>query len=497
MRKTIFGKGIIEFILYFSVRGYLMKRKVAINYIFTVLNQVVAMIIPLITTPYISAVLGAEGIGTISYISAISTYVIIICTYGTSTYACKVIAYNQGKKDIQSRMFWELFLLRGITLTVGLFLYVIYALTISNYKLLMLINSILLLAEMINIGWLFDGNEDFIFISLRAMAVKIVGVCLVFVFVHEVDDLWKYALILAISTFGGNIAFWIGLKKYICFAKIQIEALKIHLMGSIKLFIPQLANSVYLYLDKVMLGILTETKSENGYYEQTQKLIRLSLTVITALSTVMLPRVSNAVKENGEEKVKEFMNSSLKIVFLLGMPMIAGLCAISDNLVPWFMGQEFMPVINLLCICSPIFIFNGIYSIIGTQYFIPLEKEKQYTFTVMLGAFINMGLNILLIPRYQSIGASIGSMIAEAVVAIVGVFFARRFVSISTIASSIWKYLVGSIIMFFTIRIVAVRVVPGMIQTLILIIIGVITYVSVECLLKEFLVLGFFTKRKN
>ena len=170
-----------------------MHKKIAVNYLFNVLYQIVAMLIPLITTPYVSKVLGAEGIGTISYVSAISSYVIILCTYGTSTYACRMIAYYQKDKDAQSKVFWELILLRGITIVSGLTIYVFYAIYISDYKTLMLINSLLLLAEFFDISWLFNGNEDFTTTAIRAIIVKLVGVCFVFLCVRAASDLWKYA----------------------------------------------------------------------------------------------------------------------------------------------------------------------------------------------------------------------------------------------------------------------------------------------------------------
>ena len=183
--------------------------------------------------------------------------------------------------------------------------------------------------------------------------------------------------------------------------------------STISLFIPQIAIQVYVLLDKVMLGMIISDKSEVGYYEQSQKIVKILLTLITALGTVMIPRIANNFIKGEKEKVKQYLLKSFNFVLFLSIPMIAGIIVISDTFVPLFFGHGYDEVIQLMIIISPILLIIGISNVIGTQYLLPTKRQKEYTISVIVGALVNFILNLILIRKDGAVGASIATVLAE------------------------------------------------------------------------------------
>lgn len=464
------------------------KDSVGKNYVFYTIYQVLMILLPLITTPYISRVLLPEGIGLISYTNSISNYIVLIVSFGTGIYANRKIAFLQDNYEEQNKIFWEILLIRFISVTGGIVLYGYFIFTSKN-KILMLIQGIYIIAEYFNVDWLFTGNESFRSTVARGIIVKLLGIISIFLFVKTVDDIKIYAFILAISVLGGNLSLWFYMPKYIVPVKVKLGNCWEHILGSLTLFIPQLAGSIYLYVDKIMLGLMTTSTIYSGYYEQSQKIVRLSLTIVTSLSAVMLPRTANAYAKGKHEDVKRYLNFSLHFLTFLGIPMVLGLCAIADNLIPWFMGSQYQKVALLLKILSPIIFLNGLYNMVGCQYFLATKKEMIFTLTVVAGAGVNLLLNWMLIPVYYDLGAVIGSVFAEATVSLLQLFYIRKIIDIKYFLRSLVKNGVGGGVMFLILYCLEKQLPPELWATLILVLCGGVLYIGIEFYLKDELLL--------
>ena len=424
------------------------KKSVAKNYIYNLSYQILVIIIPLITTPYISRVLGAENIGIYSYTLSISAFFILFGSLGIALYGKREIAYQQKNKEEYSKIFWEILLLRTILMSISLVIFYFSFVTKEQYQIYYRILMLEILANCVDISWFFQGLEEFKKTVIRNMIVKVISIVCIFVFVKDKNDLTKYFLIYVLSILIGNISLWLYLPKFL--VKVKHKQLKIwrHIKPTLYLFIPQIAIEVYTLLDRTMIGTIISDKSEVGFYDQSQKIIKMLLTMITSLGTVMLPRIASNFANGKKKKIRKYMEKSFNMVFFLSFPMIFGIISVSSIFVPKFFGEGYGKVAILMNVISPIILFIGLSNVIGTQYLLPTKRQKEFTISVVCGAIINFIINISLIWNFGAIGASIGTVVAELTVTLVQFYFVRKDFKIIKIIKSSRNYLLSSLLMF-------------------------------------------------
>lgn len=474
-------------------------KKVGKNYLYNIIYQILILLIPLITTPYISRVLSVEGIGLYSYTYSIAYFLTIVAELGTVTYARREIAFCQDDIKKRSTIFFEITIFRAVMAFISLFIYMIYAINSSNV-IIALFQIFYIIAVIFDVTWFFQGMEDFKTVVIKNSFVKIVMLVFIFVFVKNESDLGKYVLGLSFLPIIGNIITWPTLKKYI--TKVPIKSLKPfrHFKDTFILFIPNIASQVYLLLDKTMLGILTINNIENGYYEQAQKIIRMCWTFLTTFSAVMTPRIAYYIGKKDIEQIKKYMQYSFSFVWVISIAMCFGLIGISDNLVPWFFGENYQKVSSLLKIFSLILIPIGINGVTGTQYLVCNNKEKIYTISIVVGAIINFLLNLILIKKFYSIGAAISSVFAEYIIALIQVIYIyklKKDITLKDMFKESYKCLIAGIIMLITLIFLNSIFAPSLINTFIMIICGAFVYFIVLILLKNKFVCDNYLKVKK
>lgn len=465
-----------------------MKKSITKNYIYNLTYQILVLILPIITTPYLSRVLGSEGIGIYSYTISIVTYFILFGSLGISMYAQREIAYIQEDKEERSKIFYEIFFLKIITLTISMILFYFTFVRNGQYSTYYKILLLEIISAIIDIGPFFQGMEEFKKVIKRNLIVKFISIISIFVFVKQKNDLFNFFVISVVSNFIGNISLWFYLPKYI--SKINIKSLNLlrHIKPTIILFIPQIATQIYTVLDKTMLGSIITNKSEVGYYEQTNKLIKLTLTIVTSLGTVMLTRIANEFARGRIEQIKNSIIKSFNFVYFLSIPIVFGIVAVAKDFIPEFLGQGFEKCITITYIISPIILLIGLSNVIGTQYLLPTHKQKQYTVSVTMGAIINLIANFILIPKFQSYGAAIGTIVAETIVTVVQINYIKKEFNIKEIIKMSIKYFIAALIMFIIILVInktiLINLVP-LLRVLVDIVIGVITYLMILLSLKD------------
>lgn len=421
------------------------------NYIYNLIYQIVVMILPLITTPYLSRVIGAEGIGIYSYTISIVTYFILFGSLGTAMYAQREIAYVQDDKLKRSKIFWETFLLRTVSLTISIILFYLTFASKGQYSIYYRILLLEILANIFDISAFFQGMEEFKKVIKRNLIIKIVSIISIFIFIKTEKDIGKYLLIYSLSTLIGNISLWFYLPNYVDKVKVKSLDIKRHIKPTVVLFIPQIATQIYTVLDKTMIGSMVIDKAEVGYYEQSQKLVKLILTIVTSLGTVMLPRMANKFASGKKEEIKENIVTSFNFVYFLSIPMCFGMVSIAKDLVPLFLGDGFEKSIYIIYVICPIIVLIGLSNVIGIQYLLPTKRQKQYTLSVIMGAITNLVFNALFILNFKSIGAAIATTIAETVVTAVQMYFIKNEFDTKEILKMSLKYIIAGLIMFITI----------------------------------------------
>ena len=465
------------------------KKSVKKNYIYNLMYQILVMIIPLITTPYLSRVLGAENIGIYGYTLSITTYFILFGSLGVSMYGQREIAYLQDNKKERTKTFFEILLIKSLTLGLSLVLFYLCFCRNGEYHLYYQILILEMIANIIDISWFFQGLEEFKKTVIRNTIVKLISVICIFLLVKTKSDLNKYFIIYVLSTFLGNITLWFYLPKYV--EKVKLKELKIfrHLKPTLLLFIPQIAVQLYTVLDKTMIGALVIDKSEVGYYEQAQKIIKLLLTIATSLGTVMMPRIAHTYASGEHEQLKKYMNTSLSYIMMIAFPLMFGLISIASHFVPIFYGKGYDKVTILMSIISPIIVFIGLSNVIGTQYLLPTKQQKKYTISVTMGAIVNLILNFILIKLYKSIGASIATVIAECVVTGVQLYLVRNEIKLTEIIKVSYKYIISSIIMFIGSMIISNLINNHFISLLVQGVSSVMIYFSLLFIMKDTLII--------
>lgn len=491
------------------------------NYLYNLIYQIFMLIVPILVTPYVAKVLTDAGSGQYSFTTANVTYFTLVAALGFGYYAQRLVAKHKGDKHQQSIDFWNVVIARLIPVAFSLLLYFlfiifnIYGKVYSGdpYKTLMIIQSINVIAIAFDVTFLFQGNEEFKKIVIRNIIIKSIGIASIFIFVKTSDDLWKYTLIQSLTVIISNISLWLLLPKFLKKVSIkELHPLK-HIIPTFLLFIPTIAISVYTVLDKSFLGFLIHdtvtvivdgkevikqvSDIENGNYEYAEKLVKMALTVISSLGIVMIPRNSKQIADGDFEGVKKNITNSILFVFMLGIPLSLGIVCIADNMIPWYLGSEYTKAANLMKILSPIIMIIGLSNVFGVQYLVPAGYDKKFAISIILGALVNLGLNLFLIPKLYSYGAAIGTVIGEIVVTLIMMFFSIKMINFKLLAKRIWKYMIAGALMFATCYYISTLLTPSILHTLIIVLIGVVIYGLVLLLLREVYIINLLKKLFN
>ena len=309
------------------------------NFLYSAIYQVLGLIVPLILTPYVSRVLGPEGVGTYSYTYSVVYYFMLVALLGMQYYGNRSVAKVRDDRKKLSKTLWEIYRLQLFVTIIVILIYIAFIFMNNNYRLYYFIEILYVISVGFDINWLYSGLEKFKFTVTRSAIVKVLSAILIFCFVRNSNDLWIYILILSASTLLNQIVLWPTLFKYVDFCKTKFsESLK-HLKPTCILFIPVLAFSIYNVMDKIMIGMLA-SPTEVGYYENAEKIINIPFYIVSALGTVTLPRIANLNSENEKniEKIKNIIEKSIVYILFLLIPIMFGIFAVADYLVPLYLG---------------------------------------------------------------------------------------------------------------------------------------------------------------
>lgn len=392
-----------------------LKKNLALQ----ILYEFAVLIVPLVTTPYISKVLGPTLIGENSYMVTICNYFTIFAMLGLNNFGSRTISrikYNQEELDKSFSSIFYSHLLISIIVLLSYFLFLIFF--SSDVKNLYYIGILYILSSLLDINWFFWGIEKFNITIIRNLIIKIVSIFFVFGFVRNQNDLWIYALILALSLFLSNLSLWFIVPKYARFVKVPLQMIFTNFKGLLILFIPVIAVSVYRYMDKLMLGLLS-TKTEVGFYEQTEKLINMGVGLVTAIGTVMLPRCSALFSEGKDDSAIQLIRTSNFFSGFASIAISAGLISVSKSLANVYLGNGFESCASLITCLSITIPIMAYANVIRTHYLVPKNMDFAFLLSAILGAVTNVILNIILIPIYGALGAIFGTIGAEFVVLLV------------------------------------------------------------------------------
>lgn len=453
--------------------------KLKSNFIYNAIYQILILIIPLITTPYVARTIGAEGVGTYSYTYSIVLYFMMFALLGMNNYGNREVSKVRDDKEKLNRTFSSIYYLQLIVTLIVSIIYIIYVLLNSReYFTIQIIQVLYLVSVAFDINWLFCGLQKFKMTVTRSAILKILNLVLILIFVKDAEDLNKYIFILAFMTLLNQLILWPFRKKEVSFIRVSRKEIFKHLKPTIILFIPVLASSVYRTMDKIMIGKMANM-SEVGYYENAEKMLNIVLSVINALGTVTLPQMTYLYSKENLEEFKRIFKKSILFVFFSVFPVIFGFLATADILVLLYLGEGFTESAVLLKVLSISLIFTSVASIIRMQLLIPRGKDKEYTTSILIGAIVNFIFNMIFIRRYGAIGATIGTILAEFLVCFFQCMAIRKDINLKEYLPSCLKFFITSLVMFIIVYFVG----KNMEKTLLTLVIQVTLGVFIYCIL--------------
>lgn len=464
-------------------------KSVKLNFILNTIRIFLGAFFILITTPYITRILGAENLGKVDYVTSIIQYFILFTALGIPNYGIREIAKTRDNIFDRTKTVIELGIILIITTIIGYIILFFLLNNISEFKklkTLILIMSTWILFNNIGFEWFYQGIENQIYITVRFITIRLIVIILMFIFVKNSNDYIIYAIIIVLMNSGSNFLNLINIRKYLSFKKIELKKLNLyrHIKPILIIFAASLSVSIYLQLDVVMLGNINDEIV--AYYTVPNKLIRLIMILITALGTVLVPRISNCIKNNDIKNYKKYVNYSLKYILMISIPSVVGIFLLSDNIILVMAGEKFIESIITMKILVFILFIVGIAYFLGFQLLYPHGLEKYYTYSVTIAAIINFIFNYIMIPKYHQNGAAIGTIIAELTGIILMLYFTKNYLKeIEFYNLKNLKYFISAILMGLIILFIKSLNLGNILTILVSISLGSIVYFVILFLLKE------------
>ena len=471
-----------------------MNKKLVLNYIYNLAYQILMVIVPLISTPYISRVLLPEGVGIYSYTQTIATAFTLFAALGVNNYGQREIAYYQKNRKERSIIFWELFWGRFITTIVVCAVYIVFSFLYTDYSKYLMGHFFVVAGTVLDISWLYGGMEDFKTVALRNVFVRIITLALIFVLVKSSDDVLIYILINSLTTLTSYALFFLHINKYIDYVHFSDLNIRRHVNGTLGFFLPLISIQLYSQLDKIMLGVMVSSKLESGYYEQARKIVNIVILVLTSINSVMYPRIANLYKENNIETIKYYYRATFRIIVLLMLPIVTGLFIVSPVFTTVFFGNGYEGVSVLIRLSCLLLVFMTIGNFVGVQYLSPTGKQNEMTKIYMLSAIVNLSLNCVLIAKYLAVGAMIASIIAEGVSCIMQLALYRKSNYYINLFSNTSKYSISTVCMALIVsRIINIHITNDLLLLAITSICGCGSYFLILVILNDEMILKVIT----
>ncbi len=418
---------------------------VKFNFIMNMILTASSIIFPLITFPYVTRVLLAVGTGKIAFASSTATYFTMFASLGIPTYGIRACAKIRDDKEKLSKTVQELLIINSVTMLLSCTVFVISIFAVPQFaaeKELFFINGIGIVLNVYSMSWLYNALEQYSYITVCNLTVKIVSLVLMFLIVKEPSDYIKYGAITMFASCASYIFNFIYAQRFISLKKQSGYEFKKHIPPILMFFAMSAATSIYTNLDVVMLRFMKDD-AEVGIYDAAIKVKTILITMITSLGTVLLPRLSYYVQKNDKEAFYRMVSKAFNFVFIAATGVMVYFMMFTSETILFLAGKDFLQSVLPMRILMPTVLLIGLSNITGIQVLIPQGKENKVVFSVTAGAILDFLLNLVLIPRYGAAGAAMATLLAELLVLIVQCIYLREELPNMLKSVQYWKICVG------------------------------------------------------
>lgn len=478
-----------------------MSSSIKINYILNLINTISGMLFPLITFPYASRVLMAEGIGEINFLNSIISWITLVAAAGIPLYATREIARVKDEGSTlkhKSVEIWLLHMLLSLLAYIAVFTIAFTVDEIKSHIQIFMVLSLSIFFNAFGCEWFYRGREDFKYITIRGIFIRLVYVILLFIFVRKKSDLMAYAWLTVLVTVGNNVFNFFRFNKIVELRRISFKSLRVmsHINGTLKTFALTVSISIYTTLNLIFLGFMSGPEYV-GYYVGATRITTVISGLIIALQTTLLPRVSNVLANNNSKEYETLIIKVFNFIFFLCPALVFGLIAVAPILIPIFCGQSFQPAILTLQIVSPVLFIKALSGAASGGILLPHGKENWATLTCIIAAIINIIFNLILIPHFEQNGTAVSSLLTEGTCTILMLFFAKKIIPFP-LFNKLWiRYLVAAMLMYLCCIVANLIVCPLAIRLIIMVFIGIIIYLGFLVCVKDRFVIELLTQAIN
>lgn len=422
-----------------------MSHKLLRNYGSILVYQFVTILTPLVTTPYISRILGPKGIGLEAYLYSFIQLFSLLILLGLPMYASKKIAETDERN--MNQLFSELFSFQIIMTGATTSLYGLFIFYFNQHQFLLVLYLFTLISTGLDTSWYFVGKEKISAIMWRNIAVRVCNIGAIFLFIQTSNDLWKYILINGLTLFLGQfLTGSIALSEVGGFTFV-VRTIGQHISPIVLLFVVPSMLTLTLSINKLLLENFNGAV-EVGVFNQAYKLYVIAISFISALTSVLMPKMSKYYTTGDTERLKKYLNFSLRFISGLALPMTIGVLVMAPQFVSWFLGEEFSEVMNPLVIISFSFVFKGLSDVIGIQYLVVSNKNKEYALAVIVGAVVTSSCCFLFLQlNFKAQAPALALFVGTAVTLLIELYQVRKVVSFMFVGKYLIKYAVFSLIM--------------------------------------------------
>ncbi|ATO56652.1 oligosaccharide flippase family protein [Loigolactobacillus coryniformis] len=429
-------------------------KKTFSDIIYNGLYQLFIIIIPIITVPYVSRVLGAHALGIYGYVYSIITFLSVLIAVGMNQLGPKVIA--QTNRELRLKRFKQLWFIQFITGLIVIIVFICVTILLLPYKQYFLLEIPFLVGYVLDISWYFIGIGEIKKVVLRNTLIKMFALVLIFLCVHTTDDLGIYVLINSLSILLSNLVFWFSIIRSLR-QEGQKDVDKVNdgttskmlLHQALILLIPQVAVQAYTSFDSTIVGIISGA-TQLAFYSQSQNIARVVLAIITSVSVVLMPKMAAMQKKDATEKrILKVFDISLTGTLIISLYLAMLLMVNAKVFVGWFFGNEFTPMSKNMFWVSLIIIFISYGGVFATQYTLSRGLYVRYAIPYIIGAIYSISLNLLLVPKMKSFGGTIVITTTEILVCLIRVFIVKKYLPIWTIFKAHIRYILIFLVTLF------------------------------------------------
>lgn len=464
-----------------------MKQKsLKLNYILNLIKTVLGIIFPLISYPYVSRVLSVDGLGKINFSSSYANYFILLAAFGVSTFAVREGAKYRDDFEKLGKFATEMLLINIGTALISLLVMgvTLFLPALHIYREIIVVFSLSIIFNTFGMEWYFQLNEEYQYITIRAIVFQILSIIAMFIFVKTREDVLVYACITVCANVGAQILNIFKIRHEIRLFNYNSYDLKKYIKPMTYIFLTLLAMNFYRYIDVTFLGFLKTDRSV-GYYSLATKVTNILSSMVSSITVIITPRLAYYHGKGNKKEFFDLAYLSFDFLLLLGIPLSIAVVLLSPTLVAFLGGDAYLPSIDAVRLVSPVILISSLNALLITPILTVMNKEKEVLKLFIIALIFNMISNTIVINIFDFYGAAVITVFTELLICLGALFICNKYFDIKPFFSNVKDYIFGSIGIMICYFIVSHYITSQFLLFIVVTVLGILIYFIILFLLKN------------